>query len=146
MPYPRALLKINIQKHRNAFYMCRLMVERKNQNYFKANADVYSLSSLVNASAQMTNQVENDKKSNNKSVGFKRFKADMDHLKELEIISAWQFDKAGRKYNAKSLDDDCNVRVVWSDDYPVREKIEAADKSLKDSKEEPKKPTNEVEK
>ena len=53
MPYPQSLYRLRDNNTPNSYYFLRKITEHKNMNYFKPNADIISVETLLNSSPVM---------------------------------------------------------------------------------------------
>lgn len=133
MPYPIRLLALNGNDNPNSYYFGRKIAEHKNMNYFKPNADIISVETLLNSSPVMpTFEDVTNTDRHYKSRIIEPFERDMNALeetftweychengepltdKELEIL--YNDDKGTPSYNLfiKLL-----VKITWRY-YPIR--------------------------
>lgn len=83
MQYPLLLYKINAHINPNSWYFGRKITEHKNMNYFKPNADIISVETLLNSSPAMPTYEEVAQTNRDfKSRIIKPFERDMDALDE----------------------------------------------------------------
>lgn len=137
MPYPIRLLTLNNQANPNSFYFGRKIAEHKNMNYFKPNADIISVETLLEASPLMPSfdEVINTDR-HYKSRIIEPFENDMKALEDTEIFT-WEYcHKKGepltneeldilygknKKYPSYELFRTLLIKITWRD-YPTRTK------------------------
>ena len=133
MQYPLSLYKINSHTNPNSWYFGRKITEHKNMNYFKPNADIISVETLLNSSPVMPTfeEVTNTDR-HYKSRIIEPFERDMNALDETltweychengaaltneELEKLYNDDKSTPSYNIfiKLL-----VKITWKY-YPIR--------------------------
>ena len=133
MQYPLSLYKINTRINPNSWYFGRKIAEHKNMNYFKPNADILSVETLLNSSPVMpTFEDVTNTDRHYKSRIIEPFERDMNALEEtftweychengepltneeLEIL--YNDDKGTPSYN---IFINLLVKITWRY-YPIR--------------------------
>lgn len=92
MPYPLALLKVNAKYNPHSYYIGRKMAEHHNMNYWKSNANIIGVKSLVEACPDLPNYeavMATDKHAKQRIID--PFERDLMNLKEMGILASWSY-------------------------------------------------------
>lgn len=133
MPYPLALLKVNANANRHSFYLGRKLAEHHNMNYWKSNANIIGVKSLVEACPDLPSYDE-VMRSAGKQVKQRiidPFERDLMNLKEMGILASWSYcnPKEQPITDEQILKYDYATWITWLvkfelADYPARKRKE----------------------
>ena len=127
MPYPMKLFNINQKKNPNSYYFLKKISEHKKMNYFKKNADIISVKTLLECTPELPKY--DDVMAGDRAVG-RRIIDPFEHdLTELKDVFKWEYCHAnGTKLSGFELDDfdyhvfySLMIKVKWME-YPELQK------------------------
>lgn len=123
IPYPKQLWKLNPKDNPNSFYLLRFMAEHKNMNYFKDNADIFLVSTLLVKAVFIptAEEIGNERHYTRRII--EPFERDLNALSD---TLSWHYqDREGNKIDkVESYKQFVTLRVhvTWND-YPEKKKI-----------------------
>lgn len=130
MPYPKEILSLNPKYNPNSPYLLRRISEHKNMNYFKSNADIISIKTLLEASPELPRYEDIKDMGQIEQRIITPFERDMDAISTFK----WYYcGKNGVKVEqpANYFDfEQLNIKIEWTS-YPTRDKPKRAYKKKK---------------
>ncbi len=127
MPYPMKLFELNNKKNPNSYYFLKKIAEHKKMNYFKKNADILSVRTLLECTPELPkyDDVINGDRAVTRRI-IEPFERD---LNELSDIISWEYCHTNGRV---MTDDELNnfnyyvffnllIKVSWNE-YPVMER------------------------
>lgn len=130
MPYPKEILSLNPKKNPNSPYLLRRISEHKNMNYFKSNADIISVKTLLKASPELP------KYEDIKDMGQIEQRIITPFERDMDAISTFKWYYCGK--NSVKVEqpanyfefEQLNIKIEWTS-YPTRDKPKRAYKKKK---------------
>lgn len=125
MPVHDILFKLDDKHNPNCYYFLREILELKNMNYGKANADIISVQTLLNSSPELPTYEELSKSTRNYQHIIEPFERDMDALNE---VFTWEYchsnglpltDEELQNFNYEIFSN-LLIKIFWRN-YPERE-------------------------
>jgi len=91
MPYPEELFRINLKQNPNSYYFLKKIAEHKKMNYFKKNADIISVQTLLQCTPELPDYntvIHTDRAVDRRII--RPFERDMDLFSDFDILQ-WQY-------------------------------------------------------
>ena len=119
MPFNVNIFKINLHKHPLSYQIARRLLLHHNMNYSKTNANTITVKKIIESLPDLPKYGDVINKGRQvKQLIISPLERDINHLKELDILSNWSYDNSSNTYKewVKS-----SISFIVAD-YPKKEK------------------------
>ena len=89
MPYPMRLMSLNHKKNPNSYYFLKKIAEHKKMNYFKKNADIISVKTLLESTPELPKY--DDVMNADRAVARRIIEPFERDMTELEDVFTWEY-------------------------------------------------------